>query len=43
MFYWIQIFKHDEFVIVNNIIKDYFDMKKEIKIPMVNKKNFEIH
>ena len=28
---------HDEFVSVNNVLKEYDDMKEEIKIPIINK------
>ena len=34
---------HDEFVLTNNVLKEHYDIKEEIKIPITNKKSDYIY
>ena len=31
------VISHDEFVLINNVLKEFYDMKEESKSPLINK------
>ena len=31
------VISHDEFILINNVLKEFYDMKEESKSPLINK------